>query len=183
MGYYQGDITKIKEDLAILRPTYFASVPRLLNRFYDLMQAGINQQTGLKKMIASWGISAKTKKLNKSGGFSHSIYDKLVFKKFREVLGGRVKLIITGSAPISEDTMKFLKIAFSCEIYEAYGQTETTGGSFATNPYDKTIGHVGGPTAHTEFKLVDVPEMNYYSTDVIDGVPHPRGEVCIRGPS
>ena len=183
IGYYQGDITKIKEDLAALKPTYFASVPRLLNRFYDLMQAGINQQTGLKKTIANWGISAKTKKLDKSGSFNHMIYDNLVFKKFRDVLGGRVKLIITGSAPISVDTMKFLKIAFSCEIYEAYGQTETTGGSFATDPYDKSIGHVGGPTPHTEFKLVDVPEMDYLSTDVIDGVPQPRGEIWIRGPS
>lgn len=182
IGYYQGDITKIKDDLAVLRPTYFASVPRLLNRFYDLMQAGIKQQTGFKKTLIDWAVGSKTSKLDSSGNFNHMIYDKLVFQKFRDILGGRVRIMITGSAPISKETMKFLKIAFSCEIYEAYGQTESTGASFATDPYDKEVGHVGGPAPHTEFKLVDVPEMDYHATDEIDGVPHPRGEICLRGP-
>lgn len=183
IGYYQGDITKIKDDLAVLRPTYFASVPRLLNRFYDLMQAGIKQQSGFKKTLIDWAIDSKTSKLDSSGSFNHFVYDKIVFQKFRDTLGGRVRTIITGSAPISRETMKFLKIAFSCEIYEAYGQTETTGASFATDPYDKDVGHVGGPAPHNEFKLVDVPEMDYHSTDEVDGVPQPRGEICIRGPS
>jgi len=182
IGYYQGDISKIKDDLATLRPTYFASVPRLLNRFYDLMQAGIKQQSGLKKTLIDWGISSKQNKLDSSGDFNHWLYDNLVFKKFKDILGGRVRIMITGSAPISRDTMKFLKIAFSCEIYEAYGQTETTGASFATDPYDKEVGHVGGPAPHNEYKLVDVPEMNYHATDELDGIPQPRGEIWIRGP-
>jgi long-chain acyl-CoA synthetase len=177
IGYYQGDITKIKDDLAVLRPTYFASVPRLLNRFYDLMLAGVKQQHGLKKSLIDWAISSKTSRLDESGNFNHWLYDKLVFKKFRDILGGRVRLMITGSAPISVETMKFLKIAFSCKIYEAYGQTETTGASFATDPFDKNVGHVGGPVPHNEFKLVDVPEMNYHATDEIDGVNQPRGEI------
>jgi long-chain acyl-CoA synthetase len=79
--------------------------------------------------------------------------------------------------------MRFLKIAFSCEIYEAYGQTETTGGSFVTDPRDADLGHVGGVTPQTEFKLVDVPEMSYLSTDEFEGNSQPRGEVCIRGPA
>eukprot|EP00345_Euplotes_harpa_P010687 CAMPEP_0168355008 /NCGR_PEP_ID=MMETSP0213-20121227/24265_1 /TAXON_ID=151035 /ORGANISM="Euplotes harpa, Strain FSP1.4" /LENGTH=593 /DNA_ID=CAMNT_0008367077 /DNA_START=129 /DNA_END=1907 /DNA_ORIENTATION=+ len=182
IGYYQGDILKIKDDLAALRPTIFASVPRLLNRFYDLMMAGINQQTGIKRKLVDWGIASKTSKIEKSGNFNSMFYDKIVFKKFRDILGGRVRLMITGSAPIAPETLKFLKVAFSCAIFEAYGQTETTGGSFFTSPYDNTSGHVGGPTPNTEFKLVDVPEMDYYSTDEINGVKCPRGEICIRGP-
>lgn len=130
IGYYQGDITKIRDDLSQLKPTIFPSVPRLLNRFYDLMMAGINQQTGFKKTLVNWGIKSKMSNVDSSGDFKHGIYDRLVFKKFRDILGGRVRIMITGSAPISKETMKFLKIAFSCEIYEAYGQTETTGASF-----------------------------------------------------
>lgn len=183
IGFYQGDITKIKDDLETLKPTIFASVPRLLNRFQDLMMEGIKNQKGLKKTLINWGINAKTKSVNNSGAFKHAFYDKLVFKKFREILGGRVRIMVTGSAPISAETMRFLKIAFSCEIYECYGQTETTGGSFATDPYDKNIGHVGGVTPHTEFKLVDVPEMDYTSKDTENGLPAPRGEICIRGPA
>lgn len=49
---------------------------------------------------------------------------------------------------------------------------------------DPVSGHVGGPTACVEFKIIDVPEMNYYTTDFdINGYPIPRGEICLRGPS
>jgi long-chain acyl-CoA synthetase len=78
--------------------------------------------------------------------------------------------------------LNFLKIAFSAKVFEGYGQTETTGASFLTNPEDGESGHVGGVVPHNEFKLVDVDEMDYRSTDEIDGVPHPRGEICFRGP-
>ena len=174
---------EIKEDLAELRPTYFASVPRLFNRFYDLMLSGIHQQTGFKRKLIDMAIASKLKKLNRDGTFTHAIYDKLVFKKFRDVLGGRVRVMSTGSAPISKETIRFLKIAFCWEIYEGYGQTELTGVSFFTDPYDKNVGHVGGPLPNSEFKLVDVPEMNYYSTDEVDGILIPRGEICVRGPN
>lgn len=97
IGYYQGDITKIKEDLAALKPTIFPSVPRLLNRFYDLMMAGINQQKGFKRTLINWGISSKTSTVDKTGQFKHGLYDRLVFKKFKEILGGRVRLMITGN--------------------------------------------------------------------------------------
>lgn len=106
----------------------------------------------------------------------------LVFNKFKKVLGGRVRLCITGSAPIATEVLDFLKIAFSCEIYEGYGQTETCGGCHVTFGGDVTKGHVGGIVGSFEMKLVDVPEMNYLSTDVDDnGNEQPRGEVCVRG--
>jgi len=66
-------------------------------------------------------ISTKLKNLESSGKLSHSIYDKLVFKKFKSALGGRVRWIATGSAPISSEVMNFLKIACSCPIIEGYG--------------------------------------------------------------
>jgi long-chain acyl-CoA synthetase len=62
----------------------------------------------------------------------HSIYDAIVFKKIRNILGGKVRLMISGSAPISGEILNFLKVCFSCPIIEAYGMTETSGGSVAT---------------------------------------------------
>lgn len=88
----------------------------------------------------------------------------------------------TGSAPIDADILTFFKIAFSCEIYEIYGQTES-GASFLTDPSDRNMGHVGGVTPNSEFKLVDVPEMDYTSKDTENGEQVPRGEVCISGPA
>lgn len=183
IGYFNGDIRKIKDDLAALKPTIFCSVPRLLNKFYERMQSTISDQSFIKKAFVNWATWAKQSRLDKSGNFKHWVYDKAVFGQFREVLGGRVRMIVTGSAPIAKETIKFLKVAFSCELYEAYGQTETGGASFATDPYDPVLGHVGGPGPHNEFKLVDCADMGYKSTDEVDGKPQPRGELCVRGPS
>jgi long-chain acyl-CoA synthetase len=124
VGFYQGDVFKLREDLAILRPTFMISVPRLYNRFYDLMQQGISQLTGVKKALAERAIATKLENLHSTGEVTHGLYDALVFKKFREILGGRVRVMITGSAPIAKEVLAFLKIAFCCQIHEGYGQTE-----------------------------------------------------------
>lgn len=56
IGFYQGDVLKLTQDLAVLKPTVMVSVPRLYNRFYDLMQAKIKELTGFKKTLTEWGI-------------------------------------------------------------------------------------------------------------------------------
>lgn len=56
IGFYAGDVFKLKEDLAELKPTIMASVPRLFNRFYDVMQAKINELQGFKRTLTDWGI-------------------------------------------------------------------------------------------------------------------------------
>lgn len=184
IGMYQGDILKMKEDLTALKPTIFVSVPRLFNRFYDGMMAKINSLTGMKKRLTQWGINAKMSKLAKSGDPTHSIYDRLIFNNFKEAIGGNVRMMITGSAPISKDVINFLKIAFCCPFYEGYGQTETAGGSCITFSEDGESGHVGGVLPQHELKLVDIPEMDYFSTDVDEkGNPYPRGEICFKGHS
>jgi long-chain acyl-CoA synthetase len=79
-------------------------------------------------------------------------------------LGGNVRLMLTGSAPISKDVLDFLKICFCCEFLEGYGMTETSAGSCTTFPGDPLSGHVGGPVANVKIRLRDIPEMNYLST-------------------
>ena len=66
-------------------------------------------------------------------------------------------------------------------MYEAYGQTEITGGSHCTYAEDGNANHVGGISCNLEMKLEDVPELDYLSTDQTDGVLTPRGEICVRG--
>ena len=86
--------------------------------------------------------------------------------------------MITGAAPIAGATLDFLKAVVCCPIIEGYGQTESTAASFLTHFDDNSSGYVGGATSMTEFKLEDIPEMEYLSTD-----NPPRGEVCLKGPS
>ena len=181
---YSGDILKLKEDLAVFKPTIFFSVPRLFNRFYEVIQAGIKEKSGLAQKLVRRAIATKIENLDKDCSYTHSIYDKLVFKKMKDALGGEVTNMLTGSAPINEETLKFLKIAFSAPLIEGYGQTEGAALEFTTLENDPKGGHVGGPAMHNEFKLVDVPEMNYRSTDVDEnGNDQPRGEVWVRGPN
>jgi long-chain acyl-CoA synthetase len=55
-GFYQGDVLKLKEDLAVLKPTLMISVPRLFNRFYDVMKQKMGEVTGVKRTIMEWGV-------------------------------------------------------------------------------------------------------------------------------
>eukprot|EP00069_Balaena_mysticetus_P011867 bmy_00315T0 len=114
IGFFQGDIRLLMDDLKTLQPTIFPVVPRLLNRMFD-----------------------------------------------RSSLGGKVRLMITGAAPVSATVLTFLRAALGCQFYEGYGQTECTAGCCLTVPGDWTAGHVGAPMPCNIIKLVDVEEMNY----------------------
>lgn len=58
-GFFQGDVLKLREDLAVLQPTVMVSVPRLYNRFFDVMQQRINELSGIKRKITDWGVEKK----------------------------------------------------------------------------------------------------------------------------
>lgn len=130
-GFYGGDVLKLVEDIGVLAPTVFPSVPRLYNKIYGKLKTGIDQKPGCIKWLINKAVAAKLAKLKSGGGFHHGCYDKL-FKKFRAILGGRVRLMITGSAPIAGDVLDFLKVCFSAPICEGYGMTETSAGTVIT---------------------------------------------------
>lgn len=183
ISMFSGNIRKIKDDLAIFKPTIFVSVPRLYNKFYDAIQSKIKQATGLKKKLIERAISTKLHNLEEHGVVTHSVYDRLVFNKMKAILGGKVRVMVTGSAPLDKEVADFLKIAMCCPMAEGYGQTEGTGGEFIMKVNDTTSGHVGGVLKHLEMKLVDVPEMNYTHKDKCPetGLSTPRGEIWVRG--
>lgn len=129
-------------------------------------------------MLADAGLKAKIENLKAGRGLTHCFYDCLVFNKIKAILGGRVRFMATGSAPIAGDVLDFLKVCFSCDILEAYGMTESGGGSTCTYMGDPNTGMVGGPMANTKIRLKDVPEMGYLHSN-----PEPAGEVCFKGPT
>ena len=183
VGIFAGNIKKIKEDLAIFRPTIFISVPRLYNRFYDVIKEKMAALTGTKAKLANKALKTKLENLEKTGTVTHWLYDKLVFGKMKAVLGGRVRFMVTGSAPLNIEVANVLKVAMCCPMVEGYGQTEGTGAEFGMRTTDSRSGHVGGVLQHNEFKLVDVPEMNYTNRDIDEQTnkPAPRGEIWVRG--
>jgi len=179
IGFYGGDPLKmVAEDIPILKPTFFPSVPRLYNRIYGKIQDNIKAKKGCLGWMVQKAIATKIHALNTTGAVTHGCYDAIIFKKMKAIMGGNVKMMLTGSAPIAKDVLDFLKIAFCCPIIEGYGMTETSAGSCITMIGDPTSGHVGGPVANVKIRLRDIPEMSYLSTD-----NPPRGEVCFWGPS
>lgn len=178
IGFYQGDTLKLMEDMAVLKPTIFASVPRLYNKIYDKILGGVKSASAIKSFLFNYAYQSKKYWLER-GFVRHSLWDRLVFGAVRERLGGRVGFMVTGAAPISSEVLDFLRICFSVKLTEGYGQTEGSGGSCATHTTDLEAGHVGPPMPHVLCKLRDVPAMNYRSTDQ----PYPRGEICFKGAS
>uniref|UniRef100_A0A8C1JVJ4 Arachidonate--CoA ligase n=1 Tax=Cyprinus carpio TaxID=7962 RepID=A0A8C1JVJ4_CYPCA len=174
IGYFQGDIRILMDDLSTLKPTVFPVVPRLLNRMFDKIYGQVNSP--LKRRILEFAFRRKENEMKSGIMRRDSVWDKIIFKKVQASVGGHVRMMITGAAPISAPVLTFLRAALGCHFYEGYGQTECTAGSTATIPGDWTAGHVGAPLPCNDIKLVDVAEMNYYAAKG-------EGEVCVRGPN
>jgi long-chain acyl-CoA synthetase len=179
IGYFTGDPLRLLEDAQVLKPNFFPSVPRLLNRIYQSAMAAGNVP-GFKGALFKRALQAKLDRFHNTGAVTHAFWDRLVFRKIQAVLGGRILMVSSGSAPISPQVMDFLKIAFSCEVAEGYGMTENCATCTKTWSDDPNAsGTVGPPLPINEVKLIDVPAMGYTSEDK----PNPRGEICMRGPN
>jgi len=113
-----------------------------------------------------------------SRGYSTPILDKTIFAKFKQQVGGKVRYILSGGAPLSRETHQFLRLAFSARVIQGYGLTETCG-ICTLQPLDALeCSNVGAPIPSCEIKLIDCPELGYKSTNST-----PQGEIWIRGPS
>ncbi|XP_027021023.1 long-chain-fatty-acid--CoA ligase 1b [Tachysurus fulvidraco] len=174
IGYFKGDIRCLMDDLMTLRPTVFPVVPRLLNRMYDKIFGQAN--TPLKRRILEFAFRRKEAEMLSGIMRRNSFWDKIIFKKVQDSVGGKVRLMLTGAAPISAHVLTFLRAALGCQFYEGYGQTECTAGCTVTLAGDWSAGHVGPPLPCNLMKLVDVAEMNYLA---VNG----EGEVCVKGPN
>lgn len=201
IGFFQGDARKlVAEDIPALKPTIMAGVPRVYSRIYDKVMAMVEARGKLMQAIFKAGFAA-TERAMRAGGRS-SLWDKIIFHKLQRVLGGNIKIFLSGAAPLSSDLHQFLKVAFDAPVVQGYGMTENAGAACAMSPSSPTVGTVGAPICATEIKLVDVPEMEYLHTDMYpasreefdkqvtfkgDFQPHlagrkiPRGEICMRG--
>ncbi|NXI23294.1 ACSL1 ligase, partial [Sterrhoptilus dennistouni] len=156
--------------IAILECENAAKLVQKLRVFKIFGQA----DTSLKRWLLDFASKRKEAELRSGIVRNNSFWDKVIFRKIQASLGGRVKLMVTGAAPVSASVLTFLRTALGCQFYEGYGQTECTAGCSLSLPGDWTAGHVGAPMPCNVIKLVDVKEMNYLASKG-------EGEVCIKG--
>ncbi|KAB7503360.1 Long-chain-fatty-acid--CoA ligase 1 [Armadillidium nasatum] len=173
VGFYSGDIRNLVDDYKCLKPTITPSVPRLLNRVYDKVMAAASG-SAIKRFMLRMALASKKAEIERGVVRRTSMWDKLVFKKVQDGMGGRLRLLVVGSAPLAGNVLTFMRCALGCVIVEGYGQTECVAPATLTVQGDYKPEHVGTPLPSNAIKLVDVPEMDYYAAQG-------QGEVCIKG--
>lgn len=183
VGYFRGDLAGLADDIKVLQPTHFVSVPRLFNRFNGAIREGTIDADGFKGALSRHVIDTKFANMKLPMGqayHSHWLYDRIWSSKIKAAIGfGRLRYLAGGSAPIDPDVQKFLGAALSVPFLQAYGMTESAGVATSQITGDYDVGHVGPPMPSVELCLESVPELDYRVSDK----PYPRGEVLLRGPS
>ncbi|XP_020228499.1 long chain acyl-CoA synthetase 9, chloroplastic [Cajanus cajan] len=179
--------SKVKEgktgDATELMPTVMAAVPAILDRVRDGVLRKVNAKGGLSKKLFDLAYARRLHAINGSWfgawGLEKALWNFLVFKKVQAILGGRIRFILCGGAPLSGDTQRFINICLGAPIGQGYGLTETCAGGTFSDFDDTSVGRVGPPLPCSYIKLIDWPEGGYSTNDS----PMPRGEIVIGGPN
>ncbi|KAF1861312.1 hypothetical protein Lal_00014038 [Lupinus albus] len=179
IGFWRGDVKLLIEDIGELKPTIFCAVPRVLDRVYSGLVQKISAGGFLKQTLFNFAHSFKLNNMKK--GHPHAeaspFFDKLVFDKVKQGLGGKVRLILSGAAPLSTHVEAYLRVVTCSHVLQGYGLTETCAGTFVSLPNElDMLGTVGPPVPNVDVCLESVPEMGYNAL-----ASTPRGEICVRG--
>lgn len=170
-------------DASVLRPTVMASVPAILDRVRDGVRKKVDAKGGLSKKLFDLAYARRLSAINGSWfgawGLEKLLWNLLVFSKVRAILGGRIRFILSGGAPLSADTQRFINICLGAPIGQGYGLTETCAGGTFSEVDDSSVGRVGAPLPCSFIKLIDWPEGGYLTSDS----PMQRGEIVIAGPN
>ncbi|KAJ8338405.1 hypothetical protein SKAU_G00373710 [Synaphobranchus kaupii] len=174
--------TKIKKgskgDCSILRPTLMAAVPEIMDRIYKNVMSKVQEMGYLQKTLFKLAYNYKLEQIKK--GYDAPLCNVLLFKKVRALLGGNVRMMLCGGAPLSTATHRFMNICFCCPLGQGYGLTETCGAGSITAVADRTTGRVGAPLICCEIKLRGLGRGGLHQTRQ---APPPEGEILIGGPN
>jgi len=171
--HYATGYDTLLDEITEVRPTYFGAVPRIFEKMHGRIRERVAAANPRRQAIFHWAENLahlKSKSLN--GGAPLSLWervqfriaDRLVFKKLRDVFGGRVKYFITGSAPIDIQILEFFE-GVGMVILEVYGLSESCAIAFANTVDEHRIGTVGKPVPGVEYKIAS------------------DGEILLKGPS
>ncbi len=154
-------IAKIRDNLGEVRPDLMCAVPRVLEKMYIAILGQRNASPPTKQKIFDWAFSvgkkvAGYKQQRKAVplflSLQHRLAERLVFTKIQKILGGRIKYLISGGAPLSKEIAEFFAAA-GILILEGWGLTETTAGTCINRPDNYAFGTVGPPVPGAEVKI------------------------------
>lgn len=164
MGH-AGDPKQAVADIAVFKPTFLLSVPRIWEKIYN--SAELKTGSGVKRRIFRWAAKVSIVHSRQSAApegprsgvrLQHRIADKLVYAKIRNVLGGELHWTISGGAPLGERLGNFFQ-GIGVNMLEGYGLTETTAPCTLNLPYKARIGTVGQPIPGTSIRIAEDGEV------------------------
>jgi long-chain acyl-CoA synthetase len=163
--------------LPAVRPTVFPSVPRVYEKIHTAVVAKFDEETGAKRKLIDWalGVGRRVSALRRAGQpvprgllAQHRLADRLVYSKVKDRLGGRLRLAISGGAPLSAEIAEFFH-AIDILLVEGYGLTECTTAA-STNTHEAfRFGTVGRALPGTDVKLAEDGELLIRSDTVFQG--------------
>uniref|UniRef100_A0A8C5ANW0 long-chain-fatty-acid--CoA ligase n=1 Tax=Gadus morhua TaxID=8049 RepID=A0A8C5ANW0_GADMO len=175
--------TKIKKgskgDSSVLKPTLMAAVPEIMDRINKNVMSKVQEMSFIQRTLFTLGYNYKLEQIRR--GYDAPLCNALLFQKVRRLLGGRVRMMLSGGAPLSTVTQRFMNVCFCCPVGQGYGLTETCGAGTITEVADISTGRVGSPLICCEVRLRDWAEVHY--TNYITYMHRIPGEVLIGGPN
>ena len=168
--HFAESIEKMGDNIKEVKPHYMSVVPRLVEKVYDKIYDKGTSAGGLKSKIFLWalGVNKAKTKIGKPTGFKEIIADKLVFKKWREGLGGELITLVSGSAALSERLNKMFQNA-GIPILEGYGLTETSP-VISVNSFERMkVGTVGHPLDNLDVKIQEDGEITVKGPSIFSG--------------
>jgi long-chain acyl-CoA synthetase len=192
LAYWQGDPNKIMPDLAELKPTYFPSVPRIFEKIYTAANSGMEKEGGLKKAIFDWSIKVgermrTTERAGRRPSWllrrEYAFADRKVLSKIRGLFGGRLRLAVSGAAPINPDILRFFDAA-GVLVVEGWGMTETSTAATVAASDDFKFGTIGKPFPGCEVRIAEDGEILVKGPNVFQGYhknPEATAETIVDG--
>ncbi|HEY8316268.1 MAG TPA: long-chain fatty acid--CoA ligase [Gaiellaceae bacterium] len=171
------DAARVPEALARVRPTILPAVPRVYEKVHSNALGEIERSSGAKRAIGRWAlrVGSRASALRRSGRPLPAVLkaelglaDKLVFSKVRERLGGRLRLGVSGAAPLSVEVLEFFH-SLNMLVIEGYGLTETSSSLSVNDPDDYRFGTVGHAVEGCEVRLDTDGEILVRSDTIFSG--------------
>jgi long-chain acyl-CoA synthetase len=175
--YIDGRVDKIVDNLVAVRPTLMCAAPRVFEKVYNRAVTTARDAGGVKWRIFTWAVgvgkrhAAERHAGRTPGGLlalQYAVADKLVFSKLKARLGGRIRAMVSGSAPLAKEIGEFFHGA-GINVMEGYGLTETSAGSFINREGAVRLGTVGQALGDLECKIAEDGEVLLRGTPVMRG--------------
>jgi len=174
---YVRSLERVADSLVEVRPNVFVTVPRLLERVAQKVAEGVEQQTGVKKLVGGRALAAVDAAADAFlaghrprglAAVSYALAERLIAGKVRDKLGGRVRFLISGGAALSPSVARFFW-GLGIPVYEGYGLTETSPVLAVNFPGSVRVGTVGKPIPGVEIKIAADGEILSRGPNVMMG--------------